>query len=434
MNNRSHKQKGNWFSNHFRTLPAGFVILLALLTLIGPTLLYAQAPASRLDEALQIAAHNSPILKARYAEFEAALQKVAQVHALPDPTFSMGVFVLPVQTRVGPQRARFSLSQMFPWFGTLAARRDAAALMAEATYQTYLNSRNELFFKVKAAWYPLYEVHRLQVLQAENLEILNTFKQLATVAFQNGKTGMVDVIRVDLMLDNTRTEIKILEAREKPLLTRLNTLLNRADTVAVILPDSLPLLSPENEYRKDSLFAQHPMLAAYDLKIQSARAQELAAKKQGLPSFGVGLDYVLVDKRSDMVVPQNGMDILMPMVTVSIPIWRAKYKAQVKESQFMQTALSAHKEDFQNELLSNYEMSAYELERSIQLIELYRSQIQKTRQVLSLLLVSFSNSGKDFEEVLRMQQELLKYQMAEAVAIKDFYTALAKLDFLTSKS
>ncbi len=33
-------------------------------------------------------------------------------------------------------------------------------------------------------------------------------------------------------------------------------------------------------------------------------------------------DYVLIDERSDMNVPDNGKDVLMPMVRMSIPIWR----------------------------------------------------------------------------------------------------------------
>ena len=79
-------------------------------------------------------------------------------------------------------------------------------------------------------------------------------------------------------------------------------------------------------------------------------------------------------------------------------------------------------------------MTWYELDRANQLIDLYHAQITKTEQAITLLLTAYSNSGKDFEEVLRMQQELLKYQMAETIALKEYFTALAKLDYLTAKS
>jgi len=404
------------------------IICLVLLSISG--FVHAQT----LDDYLKEAAENNPGLKAKYAEFEAAMQRVAQVNALPDPKLSFGYFISPVETRVGPQQAKFGLSQMFPWFGTLAAKGEMATLMAEAKYQIFLNARNELYYKVKAAWYPLYEVNRTLLLQEENRDILYTFKQLATTGFKNDKGSMVDVIRVDIMIENTETDIMLLQDKKIPLLTRFNTLLNRADTISVTVPDTIALHSVETGYRKDSLLTAHPMLEALDLKMQSAQAQEEVAKKMGLPSFGVGVDYVLVGERTDMSVPDNGKNVVMPMVTMSLPIFRGKYKAAVKEAQFTQSAIASSKEDFENNLVSSYEMAWFELDRAMQLIELYGEQIKKTEQAMKLLLTAYSNSGKDFEEVLRMQQELLKYQIAEAIALKDYYTALAKLDYLTAKS
>lgn len=403
--------------------------LLSLLLLSISGLLHAQS----LDEYLKVAAENNPGLKAKYAEFEASMQRVAQTNALPDPTFSFGYFISPVETRVGPQRAKFGLSQMFPWFGTLAANGEMTTLMAEAKYQEFLSAKNELYFKVKAAWYPLFEVNNMLLLQKENREILSSFKQLSTTSFKNDKGSMVDLIRVDIMMENTDTEIKLLEDKKKPLLTHFNKLLNRSDTISVTMVDSLSVLKTEEHYRKDSLLSAHPMLAAFDLKLQAAKAQEKVARKQGLPKFGVGLDYILVEKGT-MDVPDNGKDIVMPMVSMSLPIFRGKYKAAVKEAQFTQSAISYYKEDFENNLVSSYEMTWYELTRANQLIELYEKQTTKTEQVITLLLTAYSNSGKDFEEVLRMQQELLKYQIAETTALKEYYTALAKLDYITAKS
>src|SRR5680860_518238 len=90
------------------------IVLLLLITGLG---LHAQT----LDEYFKIAADNNPGLLSQRREFEAALQKVPQANSLPDPSFSVSAFGQMVETRVGPQQARFSLSQMFPWFGTLKA-------------------------------------------------------------------------------------------------------------------------------------------------------------------------------------------------------------------------------------------------------------------------------------------------------------------------
>ncbi len=391
------------------------------------------ARAQVLDDLLTRAAENSPALRAKYAEFEAALQRVAQAHALPDPTISFGYFISPVETRVGPQRARLSLNQMFPWFGTLAAKKDMSTDEAQARYLDFVNARNELAYKVKAAWYPLYEVRRIRSLQQENRDILSSLKQLATASFRNGKGGMTDVIRVDIMLDMADTEIRLLEDKESPLLTRLRTLVNLPAGFAVDLPDSMDVPGDEVTISSDSLSA-NPALAAFDARIRSAESRAVAARRNGLPRFGVGIDYVIVDGRSDMVVPDNGKDVVMPMLSVSLPLYRGNYRSAYKEARFSQAALTAAREDYANELASQYETARFEMNRARQMAALYRSQITKTNQALDLLLSRYANSGNDFEEVLRMQQDVLKYRMAAATAVKDYHTALARLEYLTAKT
>jgi len=85
-----------------------------------------------LKDYLVIAAQNNPEVKAAYTEFEAAMQKSPQVSSLPDPSLTMSAFGRMIETRIGAQEARFSFMQMFPWFGTLSAKENAANLMAEA--------------------------------------------------------------------------------------------------------------------------------------------------------------------------------------------------------------------------------------------------------------------------------------------------------------
>ena len=100
----------------------------------------------------------------------------------------------------------------------------------------------------------------------------------------------------------------------------------------------------------------------------------------------------------------------------------------------MKTAIEFKKEGLKNSLFSSYETSKYQLEKEVQLSKLYNSQMEKTELMVDLLYVAYSNSGKDFEEVLRMQQQLLKYQIALATSKANFYMALAQLNYITAKS
>jgi outer membrane protein TolC len=406
-----------------------FVINIIILIILGVTAGQAQT----LDDYFRNAAENNPGLQAKYKEFEAALQKVPQVSTLPDPTFSFGYFISPVETRVGPQQAKFSLTQMFPWFGTLKAQGNAAALMAEAKYQSFLDARNQLFYQVAAAYYPLYELNRWKQIEQENIDILQSYKTIANSKFKNGAAPMVDVLRVDIMLKDAETNLSILNQKENPLLTTFNKLLNRDEDVAVAIIDSLVAESLPDNFRKDSLLTGNPMLDALDLKIKASEASEIAAQKQGLPKLGVGLDYVMVGERTDMDLADNGKDVLMPMVSVSIPIFRKKYIAAEKEARLMQETYALQKNEMENSLLSNYEMAWFQIQQQKQLLSLYEQQIQTSQQSLNLLFTSYGNSGREFEEVLRMQQQLLKYEKMKATSEVQFHVALAKLNYITAK-
>ena len=401
---------------------------------------FGVANAQTLDEYLQQAAQNNPGLQAKYKEFEAAMQKIPQVSALPDPAFSVSAFGRMTETRVGPQMARFTLTQMFPWFGTLKTQGHAATLLAEAKYESFLDARNKLYYQVAAAYHPLYELKQWQQIEKKNIAILQSFKTIANKKFENGNGTMVDVLRADIILKDATTNLTILNDKESSLLTSFNKLLNRPENEAVAVSDSLVVesLLPDH-FRKDSLLVRNPILNQLDLKIKASKAEEKVAVKQGLPKLGVGLDYIIVGERTDlesgMAAPaDNGQDAIMPMVSVSLPIFRKKYNAAVKEAQLMQENYSLQKEDYANALTTGYEMAWFEIQQQRDLIILYEQQIEESNQALNLLFTAYGNSGNEFEEVLRMQQQLLKYEKMKATAEAQFHVAMAKLNYLTAKT
>lgn len=378
-----------------------------------------------------IAAENNPELKAKYKEFEAAMQKIPQVSSLPDPNLSMGYFISPVETRLGPQNMRFSLTQMFPWFGTLKAQKNAATLMAESKYQAFLNAKNQLYSQVATAYYPLYELLKLKDIEQENIKILESYKNIANAKFENGKGSLVDVLRVDIMIKDAQTNLEILNKKEPALTSWFNSILNRKYDEKIVVSKKIETIELPIEYRKDSI-ATNPILQELELKKQASEATIEVARKQGLPKLGLGLDYVLVGKGMNNF-PDSGKDIIMPMVSVSLPIFRKKYNAATKEAKLMQESFSFQKEAYENKLNGTYYKLVFELEKERDLLKLYEGQVITLSKSLNLLFAYYSNANKDFEEVLRMQQELLKYQKMQLSSISTFYIKLAELDYLTAK-
>ncbi len=385
------------------------------------------------------AAENNPGLQAKYKEFEAALQMAAQVSSLPDPNLTVSAFGQMIETRVGPQQARFSLSQMFPWFGTLSAQGNVASLMAEAKYQDFLDARNQLYYEVASAYYPLYRLHFYRNIERENLQLLESYKTIATSKFSNASGSMTDVLRVDIIMKSAATSLAILDKQEQTLKASFNKLLNQEVSEEVLITDSIELDSVETSTAKDSLLINQPILTGLELRLEGSQAAEYAAQKQGMPKLGVGLDYIIVGKRSDLaagVAPpaDNGKDAIMPMVSVSLPIFRKKYRSAIKEAQVMQEAYTLQRQEAANKLEAGFEMVVFEMEKQQTLLDLYEAQSEETRQLLRLLFSSYSNSGKDFEDLLAIQQQLLQYEKMKVEAEVNYQTTVAQFNYLTAKA
>ena len=80
----------------------------------------------------------------------------------------------------------------------------------------------------------------------------------------------------------------------------------------------------------------HPELLKYDKLYQSIEKSELLNQKENKPMIGFGLDYVNVSNRTDLNFSDNGKDILMPMLSISIPIFNTTYKSKTKQNELQQ--------------------------------------------------------------------------------------------------
>jgi outer membrane protein TolC len=410
----------------YKILNISYVILVVMLY---STNLNSQA----LPEYLTTASQNNPEIQAAYKEFEAALQKAPQMSSLPDPSLTVSAFGRMVETRVGAQEARFSLMQMFPWFGTLEAKEQAANLMAEATFQNYLDSRNEVFLMIKKSYAGLYEINQMIELEEQNLQILNDYRELALSKFKSGKGAMVDVVRIDIKRDERQTNIQLLKDQKQPLQGEFNSLLNRDLDAMITIPDALPLVENDTPFVNDSLFNTNPKLIGLDKKIESFEAQKKVAKKEGYPMIGLGLDYSIISKRDVPGLEMNGQDAIMPMLSVTLPIFRKKYNAKQKEVDLMLQATNYEKQAVKNNLQTSYSMANYNVSKAKTLKGLYKKQTESTQQAISLLIAAYSNSGTDFEEILRMNQDLLMLQSATVSANKNQFIAQSTLEYLISK-
>jgi outer membrane protein TolC len=482
--NRIIKMKLNVYNSSLHSIIHRFIHSFVFILLMTTAASYAQT----LDDYLKIAAENNPGLKSKFYSYQASLEKVPQVGSLPDPQLTFGIFIEPMERYMGNQVADISIMQMFPWFGTLSVAEDEAAAMSKAQYEEFNEAKTMLFYEVKATYYSLYLLQKEISITEENIEILKTLEQIAISRLKSGESnslnnssgsgmekdkssvtsgssgmssmdmqnqtsavstkrtqdmsimnqmsggsGMVDVLRVQIEMNELKNKLALLNDSKQPLLTQFNKLLKRQLNEFVNTPDSVspsPLPASIAEM-PDSIRLNNPMILMLQREEQAFLAQREMNKKMGFPMIGLGLQYSIFQQRpGNMMEAQN---MIMPMVTISLPIWRSKYDGAIKEAELLHQSTGLRKEETSNQLMVSYEEALKDFRDAERRKELYQQQTKLAQQVLDILLVQYTTAGSDFEEVLRIQQQLLDYRLRGLDAVVDQNIAAAMLERLMGR-
>ena len=385
------------------------------------------------DPYLEAAANNNPEIKARFNDFMASLELIPQARGLTDPKVAFGYFIQPVETRVGAQRASIGLTQTFPWFGTLKAKEDAACQMAEAKWSAFENAKHLLYMEVRIAYSELFYLKQAIALTEDNLSVLRSFKELARVNFESGKTGFVNVLRVEMEEKELEAKLALLKDTQQAALTDFENLINISLDEPVYLPDSLTpaTLDYHAPALLDSLTSKNLQLQELKFLADAKKEEEEVARMMSLPALSVGLNYIFVDERTDMDIPDNGKNaFLFPQVGMSIPIFQKKYRAMQNHAVLQQQRIQHQIEDKTNKLSSELAFLMRDHADGIRRKELYQHLLDLAERSLSLIQTEFTTGKTEFEEVLRVERKLLTYQLALQRARVDINNAVYHINYL----
>ena len=390
--------------------------------------------AQTLDSLLKKAYDKNPALKALQLEYEAALQKGPQVSQLPDPTVGVGIPVLPVETRLGSQNLIISASQMFPWFGTLKAKENVALTMAKSKYERIAAERLDIDYQIKTAYFNLYLLREQQKIIRKNIRIFETIEKVALAKVESGKSIASDVLTVRIKVEELNQQIQILEERKQGFSASINEAVNNPnnDTIQVNTTKlELAELAYDLEQLKQKIESNHPLIKQLDWNIEASNKALDLNTLDGKPTFGIGLDYSLVTGRTDAIPENNGRDILIPKVMVSIPIYRKKYTAKQQEEELKQQAFEFQKESLTNQMMSSIQGYKSEYESAKLMYELANKQIEISNRAYDILLADYSSKGKRFDELMKLQSDINRYEIEIIKSIVQSHLAKFKIDRLT---
>ncbi|MEI6576331.1 MAG: TolC family protein [Bacteroidota bacterium] len=459
-----------------------------LLILGSRVIAICQPQTDSLTGYLLCAAKNNPLVMQRYYEYMASAQKAPQVGSLPDPEISLGVFLVPMELMEGQQLADVRLMQMFPWFGILKSSRDEMSLMAKAKYESFLDAKLQLDYDLQRTWSELLKLKQNMRISAKNLEILQTIERLSIAKFSSpisgnpqaptkampassgqsvtsgpsgmqnmggsqrnknstgskptgatmpdnsmgnasGGSGLTDVYQVQIEIRELQNNIELLSSRWNSLAAEFNSYLNRPPTNPLYLPDTIVQMTPNQSLFiiNDSMLERNPMLNMIEYEQQSLMARHKMVNKMGYPMIGVGLNYSLIKKSEGNNSSMNGKDMIMPMVTATLPIYRKKYKAMKDEMHALQSASEQNYKATENTLQNDYYQALQSMQDAQHRSKLYTDQFSLASKSLNVMLMNFSSGTSNLSDVLRVQQQNLDYEYKQIEAIADYNTSVAWL-------
>ncbi len=402
-----------------------FIYIVFALTAFG-------ANAQSLEFYLQEAEQNSPMIQALELRYNIAKEKVSEMNTLPNTTVAAGYFVSEPETRTGAQRARFSVSQMLPWFGTITARENYASSMAETEYAEIVIAKRKLALSLAQSYYNLYGIQARQKVLQENIDLLKTYETLALTSVEVGKASAVDVLKLQIRQNELQQQKEVLEQSYLAEQAVFNNLLNRDESIAVEVVDEMEIPLDDPMLNKDDL-SLNPELLKYDQLYESVTQSELLNQKENAPSFGIGLDYIPVSERTDMAMSDNGKDIVMPMVTFSIPIFNNKFKSVTKQNELRQKEIELQKTERLNVLENAYADAISQRNQARIAHQTQAKNLKQAKDAEEILIKNYETGTIDFNDVLDIQELQLKFQTNQIQSVQLYYLQSAIINYLINK-
>jgi len=388
-----------------------------------------------LSEIIKEALRENPHVQAAQREWKAALERIPQAKSLPDPMLRYSHFGQSIETRLGPQRNKVSLSQKLPFFGKLSLKGEIARSSALSLEEEYSAVKADVVLKVKHIFFSLYWFDKALKIAQEEKDVLQRLTRIAQKKYETGQANQQDVLKAQLEVSKISDKILTLKQGRKTLASQLNSLLNKPADAPVgeveefQVPEFQTKLSELSQWAKEN----RPELKKVRRLIEKNEKSLKLAKKNYFPDFELMLDYIDIGGGTT-TNPKDGRNAWMGSIGVNIPLWRNKLRAAEAEEGIKLEAARARYRDMENDTLSRVNELFFEVKTAEEQIKLYKySLLPQAEQSFKASEMAYLTGKVDFLNLLEGERMILKIKTGHYKAISDFGKSLAELDRVVGK-
>lgn len=364
----------------------------------------------QLETYIEEAIQNNPNIQAVEKQHALATERISEVNALPNTEFSAG-YMFGKEEMPMMWQGEFSVMQMLPWFGTISAREQYATAVADADFVEIDIAKRKIAMTLSQSYYRLYEIAKKQEVLDSNIQLLQVYEQMALTSVEVGQASAVSVLRLQMRQNDLLEKKEVLEQDYAAELTVFNTIMNRDKVENIAIIDSLIIPGSDAAIDFERLNL-HPELTKFEQLNNVVSQADALNKKESAPQLGVGMEYMYFTEMPDMV---------MPMVSISIPIFNKKYKSISRQNKLKYEALDIQKQAIQNSLTSALQTAIRSRNAARIRLETQDKNLKDAANATEILFKNYETGTIDFREVLDVQELQLQFQLSRIEAIGEYF-------------
>ncbi|MBI4549414.1 MAG: TolC family protein [Candidatus Omnitrophica bacterium] len=399
----------------FACIPVLAAAFLGVVSLTG-TASAADQPL-RLEELIESARTQNPSIRAARADWLAEKKRVWIDSALPDPMAGYDLMGSMTETRVGPQKNRFMVSQEVPFPVKLIQRGKMAAREAEAAWFRLAAVEREVVNDLTKLYYELYWADASLETLEEVKGLLKNFEGVAQAQYSNLKGTQRDVAKAQAEVSMSLEKIFLLRREREVIAAKINALLDRDPMLAVgrAARPAKPVLERPVEELINLAVKNRPEIKELEALARKSRHGAALAKLAYIPDINVGFEYTRVGAgTTELPADMDGKDSWMFPLRINLPLWQNRIVPEILEARDRRTAADARTVEMRNTVFFQVKDAYHRYKNAMEIVTLYESAIiPQAKLALSADQAGYEGGKTDFLNLLDSERVYLNALLTE---------------------
>jgi outer membrane protein TolC len=377
-----------------------------------------------LEQCIQLALEQNPLLRSSRQLYQASLARIHQARAFSQPNLD---FDSDLQPRLfdfkGSDESYFGLTQSLDFPGKRSTRGKIATQESlEIQADTEL-LKLDIVFQVKQAFYGLLLAQQILKYAEQDLELSRDYLQKAEIKLEAGDAAKVEVLRARVEAAKAENSVRAALNEVRLGKARLNFLLARKKYDPLEIGGEFPrdgLRLPLEELKLKAM-SLRPEIRRLGFSLEKQNLRKTLGRLSYLPDFSLGLS------RHRLSGVATTWDF-----TVSFPVplffWQPQ-KGEIAEAQANLEALRRTREHLLNAVALEVEEAYANALMTRNQIELFEKEIlAQAEEAYSMFLFSFQEGEIGGIELIEARRTLIEARKSYADALHNFSLALAALE------